>query len=259
MKNNAYYITDEVERQFVKKVELYMEQSSEQYRPFLTDFYNASWLQEMMKCYFSHYNQDMYTLFGGYQDAERQVMCICPYHVTEEVYGICALKIKVRTGIGKPLSHRDYLGAVLGLGIDRRQIGDIIIKPFGAYIIVQKNMTDYIKGNLLTIGRYHKIEIEEIPFQELLIEKPKTKEIVATVSSLRGDAVAAHCFGLSRSECAKLIQGQKLKCNGVIVATNSPIKEGDLLVLKGYGKAKLSAINGQTKKERLRITIEKYI
>jgi len=259
MKNTYQFIKDESERQFVKTVAMYMEKADLQYRPFFTDFYNIDWMRSMMSQYLLGYRENLYTFFGGYEQAERQIMCICPYSIETSDYDICALKLTVKTGIGRALSHRDYLGAILGLGIDRKQIGDIIVKPFGAYVIVSKSMADYISSQLLNIGRYQKIEISMVPFETLEIDAPQIKEINQTVSSLRMDAVAACSFGISRSECAKLILGEKLRCNGSIVSASDPVKEGDVLTMRGYGKAKLVAINGQTKKERIHITIEKYV
>lgn len=259
MRQKIQGIKDENEKQFVKIVSDYFIKADAQYRPFLTDFYNIDWMQSMMKRYFHEYSPDLYTFYGGYEGAERQVMCVCPFALPKEAYEISVLQLKVKTGIGKPLTHRDYLGAVLGLGIDRKLVGDIVLNPEGAYIIVNSGMTAYIRSQLLSIGRYQKLEIEEIPLGHLQVEKPKTKEIRSTVSSLRADAVAAVCFGISRSECAKLIQGEKVKRNGVAASLSESVSVGDVFSVRGYGKAKLVAVNGQTKKERLHITIEKYI
>lgn len=259
MKNTYQFIKDESERQFVKTVAMYMDKAELQYRPFFTDFYNIDWMKSMMVQYLQGYHEDLYTFFGGYEGAERQVMCICPYEIERSDYEIVALKLEVKTGIGRALSHRDFLGAILGLGIDRKQIGDIIVKPFGAYVILSRSMADYVSSQLLSIGRYQKIEISQVAFEKLEIDAPQVKVINQTVSSLRMDAVAACSFGMSRSECAKLIQGEKLRCNGSIVGVSDLIKEGDVLTMRGYGKAKFVAINGQTKKERIHITIERYV
>lgn len=259
MKNTYQFIKDESERQFIKTVAMYVDKADLQYRPFFTDFYNIDWMKSIMSQYLLGYREDLYTFFGGYEEAERQIMCICPYTIDKEAYEICALKLEVKTGIGRALSHRDYLGAILGLGIDRRQVGDIIVKPFGAYVIMNEKMADYVSSQLLSIGRYQKIAISKVPFDELEIDTPCIKMINQTVSSLRMDAVAACSFGLSRTECAKLIQGEKLRCNGRIVGVSEPVKEGDVLTMRGYGKARFVAINGQTKKERIHITIERYV
>ena len=76
---------------------------------------------------------------------------------------------------------------------------------------------------------------------------------------MRLDAVCASAFGISRSECAKLIQSDKARCNGLAVNVSYLVKEGDVLTLRGYGKAYLRSVNGRTKKDRTHITIEKYI
>lgn len=258
MKLNIAAIKDEKDKQFVRMVHINKEKSENQYRPIFTDFYNSEWLHSKLRQYFPYLTENDYSVWGGYEGAERQVLGFCPYPIMEEDLEIAAIKLEVKTGIGKPLTHRDYLGAILGLGIDRRQIGDIILKPFGAYIILQERMIDYLIGHMQSIGRYQKIEITRIPFTALEVEKPVTQLITTTVASLRADVVAASCFNVSRTECAKLIQAEKLKCNGVLVTVNKSINEGDSLTLRGYGRAKLISVDGLTKKQRFHITIEKY-
>ena len=253
------YIKDIEEKQFVKTITDYVYRANKQNRPFFTEFYNKDWMENLLNQYCSKESYIEYTFFGGYEGAERQILAVTPYELNNEDFDLGALNIEVKTGLGKALSHRDYLGAILGLGIERDRIGDIIPHESGAYSIVGASMIPYIRSQLLTIGRYQKVVVEEVPLSHLTIIKPKTKEINTTVSALRMDAVTAAAFGLSRSECTKLIQGEKAKRNGVSVSSSELLSEGDTITLRGYGKAKLKIINGYTKKERLHITIEKYV
>lgn len=245
------------DKRFIKKIMEYNYKAEMQYRPFFTDFYNKEWMTQLLKQYLGI--QSNFYFFGGHAEAERQMLGIAPFELEGAEFPIMCLKIEVKTGIGKPLSHRDFLGALLGLGIERDAIGDIIIKPFGAYIIVEEAIGHYIRAMLTSIARYQNIEITEIEYTALDIDPPITKEIRAIVSSLRLDAVIAAGFGLSRSICVKLIQGDKVKCNGISLSAKSLVKEGDYLTVRGYGKLKLAKINGTSKKDRLHITIEKYI
>ncbi|ONI46511.1 hypothetical protein AN640_03360 [Candidatus Epulonipiscium fishelsonii] len=172
---------------------------------------------------------------------------------------ISILKIEVKMKISEPLTHQDFLGSLLGLGIERKKIGDIVIKSFGAYVFAHKDIGEFIKWNLIKISRYTRIEITEIEEQELELEEPKFKEITGTVSSLRVDAVFSLGFKISRTIVTKLLQQDKGKCNGVLVKASSLMKEGDIGSLRGYGKIKLQAISGKTKKDRTHVILQKYM
>ncbi|MBQ1274067.1 MAG: YlmH/Sll1252 family protein [Cellulosilyticum sp.] len=259
MKNLFEHIKGIEERQFVKTVLEYSKKAEQQNRPFFTHFHNKDWMQSLLTQYVAQNAYLSYGFFGGYEDAERQILAISPYELTDTEYLLGILNIEVKTGIGKTLSHRDYLGAIMGLGIDRNTIGDIILHTSGAYVFLEMSMIPYIRSQLVSIGKYQKIQIDEVDLSDVYIEKPKVKMIESTVSALRMDAVCAVAFGMSRNECAKLIQGDKARCNGLMAQTTSIVKEGDVLTLRGFGKAKLKSINGQTKKDRTHITIEKYI
>lgn len=259
MKKLLHDIKDPEEKLFIKTILEYAQKRDRQHQAFFTDFYNTEWIHQVINKHVGFHSLANYELFGGYANAERQVLGLLPKDDENPLFPIGCLKITVKTGIGKSLSHRDFLGSVLGLGIERSTIGDIIIKPFGAYLIIQKKMIDFILISLSNIGKYHHIEMEEVPFTELEIEEPKVKEILTTVASLRIDVVAAAGFGISRTTCSKLILGDKVKCNGVCVPPHYILKEEDMISLRGYGKIKFKRINGLTKKDRVHICIEKYI
>lgn len=259
MKNINQHISGVEESKFVKVACEYARRAEKQYRPFFTHFYNREWMRSLLEKYVHQEVGMFYSFYGGYEEAERQVLAISPYELSEEEYEIGVLDIQVNMGIGKPLSHRDYLGALLGVGIERHTIGDIILHSTGAYVFVEKSMIPYIRSELLSIGRYQKITIEEVERQQVCIEKPKVKLIETTVSALRMDAVSAVAFGLSRSTCTKLIEGDKARRNGMTIHVSDRLNEGDVITIRGYGKAKIKSIGGLTKKERMHITIAKYI
>lgn len=252
-------VSDPHEKLFIKTINEYIHKADLQNRPFFTDFYNKSWMVQTLEKYIGKGQLVHCQFFGGHEEAERQILGFCPYAITESDLPIGCLQIFVKTGIGKPLCHRDFLGALLGLGIERDAIGDLILKPFGAYVIMKKNMMDYVRISLTGIGRYQNIEVEEVGFESLEIEEPKIKTLSVTVASLRLDAILAAGFGISRSNAVKLIQADKAKCNGMSVTASYILKEGDSVTLRGYGKIKIGPMGGLTKKDRLRIMIEKYI
>ena len=252
-------IKDSEERRFIKTILEYSQKGETQNRPFFTDFHNKDWMQTMINQYLGDTVKASCTFFGGYKDAERQMLGVCPYDLSYQAFPLTVLEVKVKTGIGKQLSHRDFLGALLGLGIERETVGDIIIKSFGAYIIIKQDMLPYIRAHLTCIGKYQNIEINEIDFEAVSVDPPATKIIQTTVASLRLDVIVAAAFNLSRGSASQLIQNDRVKCNGVIRGTSQLISQGDFVTVRGYGKMKLQQVNGYTKKDRLHITIEKYI
>lgn len=252
-------IANEEEKIFLKTVVEYSNKAYQQNRELYTDFYNGDWMREMLGRYIGLNNLHNCVFIGGYEGAQRQVLGFSfdkDYLYTNPVV---AIKVIVKTGIGKSLSHRDFLGAILNLGLERAKIGDIIIKPFGAYIILHEDIKDFVRWNLTNIGRYNNIEIEDVALDELEIESPNVKEIQGTVSALRADAIFAVAFGVSRTTASKLLQNDKGRCNGMPITSSSILKEGDVGTLRGYGKMLLRSVNGTTKKDRIHITIDKYI
>ncbi|MHC1750459.1 MAG: RNA-binding protein [Cellulosilyticaceae bacterium] len=259
MNINWNSIANPEEKLFLKTLVEYRNKADKQYRCQYTDFYYTEWMQEVIQKYVGSYQLNPYIFAGGYEDAERKIVALLPETDAFIEIPISILKLTVKTGIGKPLVHRDFLGALLGLGIERSKVGDIIVKDFGAYIMVHQDIEEFVMWNLSGISRYGKIEIEVIDEKDLAFEKPNTKEIQCGVASLRADVILAAAFGLSRGETTKLFENDRARCNGMIINANKSLKEGDICTLRGHGKIKFTGINGKTKKNRLHITIEKYI
>lgn len=259
MRDTWRQIAQPEEKEFLQKLLAAQSKAEKQYRCIATDFYARAWMDQVILQYLGQQYHNTLKFFGGYEDAERQSVIFGVEEDFEVELPIGALCITVKTGIGKPLTHRDFLGTLLGLGIERSKIGDILIEPFGAYVIVNKELEDYISCHLTHIGRYGQIEIESIGFDEIALGEKKVKEITGTVQSLRADSIFALAFGMPRGGVVKLLQADKGKCNGMPVKVADLLKEGDIGTLRGYGKMKLVQINGQTKKDRTHIKIEKYI
>ena len=247
------------EKVFLEKLLGTYTQAEKQNRCLITDFYERHWMEEVIGKYLGQGMLNQCQFNGGYKGAERQCVVFGQQEYYEMPVPISALKIKVHTGIGKTLSHRDYLGALLGLGIQRTKIGDIVLKPFGAIVIVGEELETFIRLHLTQIGRYQKIEIDKIACESIVPDPKQMKHITGTVPSLRADVVFALAFGMSRTTIVKYLQMDKGKRNGMLVHNSDLVKEGDILTLKGYGKAVFIALKGQTKKDRLQIKIEKYM
>lgn len=199
-------------------------------------------------------------LDGGYENAERRILVAYPKGMEDEPFKqpIGALRITSRDLSAHP-GHRDYLGAILGLGINREKIGDILVGKDYTDIVVKEEIMEYIGTNLLKVGNAP-VEVEEISLKELLKPERAYKEIKGTVASLRLDAVACIAFGISRSKMAPFIKGENVRINFKTVKDPSaPVKEGDVISANRLGRAKIMEVGGQSKKGRTYVIVHRYI
>lgn len=196
---------------------------------------------------------------GGYQMAERQRLVICPDFLdsSEADAEITAISVTGNFKFQK-LTHRDYLGSILGLGIKREKIGDLLVTERGCQLVVDREIADYITRNLTKVHRLT-VKVEPISIDELEIPEEKVREVFATVSSLRLDAVAAVGFGVSRSKIAGEIAADKVRVNWNTVSEGSyTLKVGDRISARTRGRIEVHEIKGETKKGRISVLIKRY-
>ena len=168
------------------------------------------------------------------------------------------IRIKTPAG-GRKLTHRDYLGSILGLGLKREVTGDILVTENGADIIVMEEVRDFILLNYSKVGRTSLL-LEEVPLSELHIPEQKTVMIKDTVASLRLDNVAASAFQLSRAKAGEAVRAGLVFVNSMqSEKPDMQIAEGSKLVMRGRGKAYLRTVGGRTRKDRIFIEIERYM
>ncbi|WP_341877298.1 RNA-binding protein [Defluviitalea saccharophila] len=198
--------------------------------------------------------------FGGYSESERKIIGFCPEYreLEEKDFPIAPIEVLLKSPKEEAISHRDYLGSILGLGIERSKIGDILVYEQKAVVFVYKDIASYIVNNLSKIKSV-KAEAKEILLEDIIPPQPKIKEIASTVSSLRADSILSAGFQLSRNKIVDLIKSEKALINGTIASPSSHIKEGDFLTLRGFGKIKLVEVRGKTKKDRMSIVIHRYV
>lgn len=197
---------------------------------------------------------------GGYTEAERCRGVIFPDYLEPEQVDANLAFLQV-TGQFKmvTVNHRDYLGSLMGLGLKREKLGDIIVSNDGAYIIADADVAPYIQGNLQKVGRV-RVELQQITPDQLKLPAPNIKTINTTVASLRVDAVAAVGYGTSRSKIVPEIQAEKLSINWCPCHNPATtVQEGDMLSLRGRGRVKVAAVKGNTKKGRVALELHKYI
>lgn len=201
-----------------------------------------------------------YELWGGYAEAERKVIAFSPMaEIEKEEYEIMMLEIApAHMKFADQLTHRDFLGAILNLGIERGRIGDILLKDNNGYVFTDPMIGEYIASSLTRIK--HTTVTCTLKAVEEVDIKPEYKEMNTTISATRLDAIIAAAFKTSRSSMTGLIAAGKVFVNGKLIESNSYVlKEEDIVSVRGFGKFIFKGINKQTKKGRLSVTFLIYI
>jgi len=200
--------------------------------------------------------------FGGYEDAERKMLVYLPAYLEESwLYNddspVCCIRATYHAS--EELSHRDFLGALMGAGIARETVGDICIGSGSCDFFVTEEIAPYILQNFISAGRT-KLHIASVPLSEAHIPEPETKELHDTVASLRLDSIISAGFRIGRSHAAQHIAAGKAAINGLpCEKSDKPVSEGAKISVRGLGKILLRAVGGQTKKGRISVTIDRYI
>lgn len=195
------------------------------------------------------------SLSGGYEDAERQMARFLPADGWEEPYPISALALTWPHQTAP--THRDLLGSVMGLGIRRGMVGDIVVEPEQAYLFAETAMCQHIASVLASAGRVHlQVQLlEELPTPQ----PPEGRQVRDTVSSPRLDAVVASGFSISRSKAADLINAGHVKLRHTpCIRTDAHVGEGDVISVRGLGRLKLCEIGQPTRKGRYPLNMLRY-
>ena len=195
---------------------------------------------------------------GGGEACERAAAFFLPDYMTEDMLDLseylCAMKLKAY--FGQP-GHRDYMGALLGMGIGREWLGDIQVEGDTAYVFCMKSVLRHLLS-IEKAGRYT-VKASQVPLEEVPARKVETESLSFSVMSPRLDAVAAGLFHLSRTEAAKQIAAGNVSLNyGQCLKADCIVKEGDILSLKGKGKGSISGMGGTSRKGRLFVYGEIY-
>ena len=202
-------------------------------------------------------------MYGGYEDAERRMLVCVPSDIPmsdeEAVEGLLTVVRVTKPAISRELSHRDYLGSMLGLGIDRSVTGDILVRSDGADIIVLPEIAEFLLREYEEVGRTH-VRTAAVPLSELIIPEAHTQVIRDTVPSARLDSIVSSAFKLPRSKAAEAIRGGIVSVDHIeCLKPDARVEEGQTLVLRGKGKAILRELGGESKKGRIWIVIERFI
>lgn len=199
--------------------------------------------------------------WGGTEGTDRKVAYYLPEYMSREDYFAEGVISCLRGSFyeADSLSHRDVLGALMGAGIRRDAIGDIILREKCCEFFILSDLTRYLMDNLTAAGRQH-LQLEAV--DSASVEKPPQamKEQRVTVSSLRIDSVLSAAFHLSRGKTAEAIQTGKVNLNSLTcLKPDKQVNLNDELSLRGHGKLRILELHGQTKKDRTAITVGVFL
>ncbi len=221
-----------------------------------SDFLGLSEISELSACHFPVKT----TLWGGYENAERVIACFGERTFFEDYNDFpikCILIKPVNQKFADNLTHRDFLGSLMGLGIRREVLGDIIINENCGYLFCLDTIANYTVDNLTKV-RHTTVECEitnEIP--QNAIPTPEKMEII--VSSERLDVIVSSIYKMSRSQVLPLFNTEKIFVNGVSKTSPSTnAKIGDKISVRGYGRFIYNGVLRYTKKDRLVISVDMY-
>ncbi|WP_373482051.1 YlmH/Sll1252 family protein [Acetobacterium sp.] len=198
-----------------------------------------------------------YLFFGGHPDAERKMLCVYPdYILTEDLeWPIFAIEFDITI----PLDHRNVLGELMHLGITRESIGDIDVGEDKVQIIAHQRLQDFLWSNFNQVkGREIRTTIKDS--QQIQSFKKNFKRISVVVASNRIDGIINKIWGFSRQNSLVLIKQGKARVNYTEINKNDfRLKSGDIISLRGKGKAKIISMDERTKKGNIRLEVDRYI
>lgn len=200
--------------------------------------------------------------FGGYEEAERKMLVYLPEYLDKSALSdadsplVC---LRAEFYHGDSPSHRDFLGALMGAGIGRETVGDICVGRESCDFFVTAEIAPYVEQNFTSAGRTH-VRISRISHDQVQIPEPEVKEIKDTLASLRLDSVISSGFRIGRSLASTYVTQGKAAIDGLpCEKPDKAVAEGAKISVRGLGKIKLVSVNGKTKKDRISVTIHRYV
>lgn len=205
------------------------------------------------------YPQVEHTFWGGYQGAERVILCVyhtylgCPL----EDFPLSVVQFKYSTNFVR-LTHRDFLGSVMALQVTRDSIGDIIVGEGITQMVVSSNVSQILLDEVTRIG---KLGVSTSLVDGVTVQVTQQfKEISGTVPSLRLDCVLGIALRVSRSHALQIVKSKAVAVNYLEqTAQDYTLKQGDVFTVRGFGKYLLAEVSEPTKKDRLHVIVKKYL
>lgn len=230
-----------------------------------TDFLNMHQLA-LIESFLKKIKCTNYVLWGGYETAERRVVIIYPEKydnkMIEKNYSKIAsiIRIKLPEQEKGKLTHQNFLGGVMKLGIERDKVGDILVNKDGADIIVLNDIVKFLMQELSSLTRFKESIITQEQIQDLKEVKSKTEEVKIIVPSLRLDNFVSDLARTSRNKAVEIIKAERVFVNGQNEQkTSKQIKQGDIITIRGKGRFKIKEFTGKTRNGRTVVLVEKFV
>ena len=231
-------------------IDLCLTRQKPYFMPFMSERKQAVLFSELKKAYF-----DNYLFFGGYGNSERKMLGLFFDEPCEDCFPISAVEFSFRKC--DKLTHRDFLGALMSLGIERETVGDILVEDGRAVVFVKTELSDYIMSQISKVGRVG-VKVDDADLSKLP-QGRGFEEKTYIVSSLRLDNIVAAVCRLSREKTRTVIMADSVCVNFEETKNVSlNLKEDDVFTIRGKGKFVLKSILGNTGKGRIRISVIHY-
>lgn len=247
--------------QIVDKIEMVEKNNKIEY----SDFLDLSQIEIVQK-FINKIKINNFIVYGGHEQAERKMFVFYSSKFNSEVVEknlkdiVKVIRIDLPDELNGKYSHRDYLGAVIKLGIKREKVGDIIVDNKGADIIIEKNISKFLLENLPSLTRFSKSTITIESIENLKSVEIKKEELEIIVSSLRLDNVVSELARCSRNKALDIINMERVFINFQNETKKTKqVKIGDIITIRGKGRFYIKEMIGQTKSGRTIIKIEKFI
>ena len=206
-----------------------------------------------------------YLFVGAYENCERTILIFYPEKFSQDIVNsnlnniISIIRIILPKELYNAYTHRDYLGAIMKLGIEREKVGDILVFADGADIIICNDMKVYLINNLTSLTRFKKSKIDEVKIESLRTPVSTLEKFDIYIPSMRLDCILAELLRCSRSKACEFISNEKIFVNfSPEINKNKLLRENDILTIRGKGRFKIGNIIKNTKKGNIILSIYKY-
>lgn len=237
-----------------------------------SDFFTPSEIYKAEKYFEAKGNKDKICFFGGFFDSQRKQIFLLPEYLVDaydknelvlaldDDFNASITVLKICGSGFRRLSHRDYLGSILSLGVERDKIGDIcVLNDSSAIVFCSGEVSDFLIMELVSIGS-DRVKIERTSIDKNMPSTQQYQGFADTVASERIDCIVASIFNLSREKAQNLIKGGFVEFNyEVAKSVDERVNAGDIISARGYGKFVIRDVSCATKKGRLRLLADRYI
>jgi len=251
------FLNDQDDRDLGERILDKIDLVKERNQQIATKFLNPH-QQKIAKKILEQISEINYKIDGGYSKAERKRILIFPDYLFPDHQTVPLAFYQIEGNFDfVNLSHRDFLGSIMGLGVQRDYVGDIIIFDDFAQVIVGSEITDEIELNLSSVNEVP-IKTSKIDRDDIKFKPENHKEILATVASMRLDAIISAGFGESRSRSSQYITSGKIKLNWKEVDdVSADVEVGDMISFKGRGRLHVAKNRGKSNRGRIKLKLKR--